>query len=717
MIPIVLFLAEATSVVQAAHDSEPEPIVVTAQRRPESPEDVPIALSVLPGSELRRLQISGTPDLDKVVPSLHMTRTGAFTQPFLRGVGKRSTLGVENSVATYVDGVYLASSIGALLDLRAIERVEVLNGPQGTLFGRNTTGGVIQLITRDPSPDFSGEVEFEAGSYGHARGDLYVTGGSDRLAGNVAVSASRNAGYGTNHFNGRKGQGEVDHNLVGRSKWVWRPAGDLKLTFAGDYQDTEHDFTQLPAKGFRAAGNPSVTGFRDGDQDAPSRSHFKYGGGSVRVDVGLGSLSAMSLSSARHMRAHYNFDLDAGPASLISADATARQTQFSQEIQLQSSPSARLRCTAGLYYIDIEERYAPTLFQYGGSYSAQLGGRVLQTLADEGDVSSYAAYGQATLPLGKSTRLTAGLRYTVEHRKVRAQGEREFSSPPFVRPISPLIPLLSQDPIRKSVKFSAPTWRLSVDHDLSGNVLGYLSVSRGVQSGGWNLQTPQFPAFEPETLDDFEGGLKYLSVSGRLSADFSAFYYDYADLQASAITPDGSRTTNATSARIYGLGLNIGARPDDRTNLTFGVHWLRARYEEFLNATCTNYSQDAASLYLPVQCDVSGNSLPLAPKLKANLAASHEVRLGSGALLLSGNAAYNSGYFSEPDNIVRQKAFATIDVSAEWNGGRQWPSLRLWVSNLTNTHYYDGLVTFPTTGVLQRPAAPRRIGASLGYSF
>src|SRR3954463_5648988 len=183
-----------------------ETIVVTAQRRPEQPEDVPISLTALSGDQLERMQATDMAGLGKVVPSLVMTRTGAFTQPYLRGVGKRSTLGVENSVATYVDGVYLASSIGALLDLRGVERIEVLNGPQGTLFGRNTTGGVIQVITREPIAATSGEWGLSAGSYGYVRGDLYATGGSDRIAGNLALSLSRNGGYGRNLYTGMKDQ-------------------------------------------------------------------------------------------------------------------------------------------------------------------------------------------------------------------------------------------------------------------------------------------------------------------------------------------------------------------------------------------------------------------------------------------------------------------------------------------------------------------------------
>ena len=137
-----------------------------------------------------------------------------FTQPFMRGVGKRSNLGVENGVATYVDGVYLASSISALLDLRGIERVEVLNGPQGTLFGRNATGGVIQVITRDPGPNESAELMLHAGTDNYFRADAYATAGSDRFGGNIAVSLSRNGGYGTNIYTGDTEQGEVDHSLV-----------------------------------------------------------------------------------------------------------------------------------------------------------------------------------------------------------------------------------------------------------------------------------------------------------------------------------------------------------------------------------------------------------------------------------------------------------------------------------------------------------------------
>ena len=692
-------------------------LVVTARRLPELPEDVPIAITAVSGEALERLQATDMASLGKVAPSLVMVRTGAFTQPYLRGVGKRSTLGVENAVATYVDGVYLASSISALLDLRGIERVEIIDGPQGTLFGRNSIGGVIQVLTRNPQREESAEAELHVGSYGYVRGDGYLTGGSDRLAANLAVSLSRNGGYDANLFSGKSDQGEVGHSLVARSKVVWRPAEPVRVTLAADYQDIDQDFSQRPVSGFLPIGGPSVLDFRIGDQDASNRYRFRYGGASVRADAGIGDLTFMSLTAVRGMHAHYATDLDQGPRPLLSAEAVARQDQLSQELQLQSSASAPVRWVAGLYYIHIEEQYAPTRFDFGREYSAQRGGLVRQTLSDTGRVSSYAGYGQATVPIGERTRLTGGLRYTVENRSVRAQGERLFDNPPFVRPI-PGLPLPEQEPFRSSRTFREVSWRLSLDRDLSDRVMGWLSASRGFQSGGWNLQSPQSPSFAPEGLVAYEAGLKYLDRSGRIRADASAFYYDYSDLQVSAFTPLGSVTTNAASAGIYGVDAQVTAQLAASTDVAFGAQLLEARFDSFPNATCTDYSPDAATPYAPVVCDVSGNRLPFAPRLKVNVAANHSISIGrNGAVLLSGALAFNSGYFSEADNVVRQAAFATLDLSAEWRPAPRGPSVRLWALNVTNSRYYDSLVTFPTTGVLQRPAAPRRLGVSIGYVF
>jgi iron complex outermembrane receptor protein len=702
---------------QAPAGDDQREIVVTAQRRPERPEDVPISLTALSGAQLERMHATDMAGLSRVVPSLTMTRTGAFTQPYLRGVGKRSTLGVENSVATYVDGVYFGSAIGSLLDLRGIERIEVLNGPQGTLFGRNTTGGVIHIVTREPAAGSSGEAELHLGSYGYVRGDAYLSGGTERVAGSLALSMSRNDGYGTNLYTGRTDQGEVRHSLVARSRWLWRPAESVTIGLAADFQDVDQDFAYRPVAGFPPIGEPRVLDFRDGDQDQPSRYRSRFGGASIRAEAELGGLTFMSLTALRAMRARFGADLDQGPLLLWSGVPNARQEQFSQEFQLRPRESSRLQWVAGLYFIDIGVRYDPTSFLYGGSYSARLGGRVRQTLFDSGTAASYAAYGQGALPIGEATALTLGLRYTIERRSIEANGERQFDNPPFIRP-TPGLPLPGEPPLRDSDTFSELTWRAALDHHFSDRLMGYVSASRGFQSGGWSLQTPQNPPFGPETLDDFEAGLKYVSGSRRFRADANVFYYDYSDLQVSTITPIGSVTTNAASAELYGLELQLDAQLGRGTNVALGLQWLEARFNRFPNATCTDFTIGAANPYAPISCDVSGNRLPYAPELKLNAGASHLFAWdGIGTLLLSANFAYNSGYFAEADNVVRQKAYATLDASLEWRPSESGPSVRLWVLNLTDTNYYDSLATQPTAGVIQRPAAPRRFGASIAYSL
>ncbi|HEY6816071.1 MAG TPA: TonB-dependent receptor [Croceibacterium sp.] len=691
--------------------------MVTAQRRPERAEDVPISLTVRSGEALERMQATEMSALGKVVPSLVMMRTGSFTQPYLRGVGKRSTLGVENSVATYVDGVYLASSISALLDLRGIERIEVLNGPQGTLFGRNATGGVIQIVTRDPIGEDSGEVTLHAGTDGYLRSDLYLTGGDEQLAGNLAMSLSRNGGYGLNFYTGRTSQGETDHSLAARSKWVWRPDGPLTLTLAGDYQDIDQDFASLPVEGYTPIGLPRIQTFRDHDQDSPARYSFQYGGLSLRAVIEIGKLSLMSLTAVRALAAAYGVDLDLGPTPLFSASVAAKQDQFSQEIQLRSSGDAKLQWVTGLYFLSVEEQYDPTTFGYTGAYSARLGGRTGQALFSRGTASAYAAYAQGTLPLRETTRLTLGLRYTIEERALRANGQQGYAGPPAVRPI-PGLPLPGQDPFRNRETFSELTWRGSLDHHFSDEAMAYLAVSRGFQSGGWNLQTPQIAAFGPETLDDFEAGLKIADQSQQVSADVNVFYYDYEDVQVSAITPMGNGTINAASADAYGMELQLNVRADEQTELTLGLARIETRFGRFPNASCINYTASAPVPYAPMACDVSGNHLPFAPELKLNVGASHRTSLGkAGTLLLSGNAAYNSGYFAEPDNVVRQGAYATVDVSAEWRPLGHLPSVRLWVINLTDAQYSESLVAFPTAGVLRSPAAPTQAGVSLSYGW
>ena len=274
---------------------------------------------------------------------------------------------------------------------------------------------------------------------------LYLTGGSDRIAGNLAVSLSRNGGYGTNLYTGKSDQGEVDHSFVARSKWIWRPdaaaEADPGRGLSGSRPGLRR-FGRWPD--FRRSASRRVAGLsrrRPGYAEPlplPLRRRLAQGG---RRDRRHDPDEPDRLApDARALRA---WTSTGAAAPDRRARPIAEQDQFSQEFQLQSGESSRVQWVAGLYYIHIDERYDPTTSCYGGSYSALLGGRIRQTLFASGDASSYAAYGQGTVPIGQATRLTLGLRYTIEDRSVEANGERQFDNPPFVRPI-PGLPLLAR---------------------------------------------------------------------------------------------------------------------------------------------------------------------------------------------------------------------------------------------------------------------------------
>ena len=198
--------------------------------------------------------------------------------------------------------------------------------------------------------------------------------------------------------------------------------------------------------------------------------------------------------------------------------------------------------------------------------------------------------------------------------------------------------------------------------------------------------------------------MKFVDRSRRFRADANIFYYDYSDLQVSAITPIGQATTNATSAEIYGMELQLDARLGKDTMSRLGAQVLKARFKRFPNATCTDFSAGAAIPYAPISCDVTGNRLPFAPKFKFNVGASHQVSLGkAGTLAAERKSGLQFRLFLGTRQCRPAESFATIDASAEWRPNRRGPSVRIWVLNLTDANYYDSLATQPTAGVLQRP--------------
>ena len=386
----------------------------------------------------------------------------------------------------------------------------------------------------------------------------------------------------------------------------------------------------------------------------------------------LGSLTFMSLTALRRMHARWSLGPRHGAASLFwSAAPVAEQDQFSQEFQLQSSEASRIRWVAGLYYIHLDEQLRPDRLPL----RRQLFGPARRPHRADPVRTRQRLVLRRLWPgrpcrSAKDHALTLGLRYTIEHRSVEANGEQLFDNAPFVRPI-PGLPLLTEAPLRNSDTFRELTWRASLDRHFSDEVMGYVSASRGFQSGGWNLQTPQTPPSARKRLDDFEGGLKFADRSRRFRADASVFYYDYSDLQVSAFTPIGSATTNAASAEIYGLELQLDAQLGADTDVTFGGAVAATRGSSAFPTRPAPISAPARSSPIaPMTCDVTGNRLPFAPKLKFNVGASTQVSAGQQRHLgAERKPRLQFRLFRGTRQCRAAGAFATVDVSAEWRPG------------------------------------------------
>ena len=467
-------------------------IVVTAQKRSENAQTVPIAITAVTADQLSAAGISSTMQLENLTPGLNVGTTGDSFLPHIRGVGTAAAgPGNENSIALYVDGVYYANQIWGIASLGDVSDISVLKGPQGTLFGRNATGGVIQMSTRSPSHDFQGDISESYDSYRTTTTNVFVTGGlTDTIASSLSASYSyQGKGWGTDTDTGAQDIDQVRRDLRLRNKWLYTPTDDTTITLSLDYMNrlTNVGFVNAPYPGttLLVPGYVGSTNPWDADPALVTHINTEGGGGSITVNQNLGFARLVSISAYRQL---YNFDHDytvtATPIEAQVLQIPTEASQTSQEFQLISPDSAKVKWTAGLYYFNSHEGTG------GSSFGASPFTVNLQAPLAPPDTKeqisiytslgtqSYAAFGQATIPILPQTNFTIGLRYTDEHKTYK--GDEDISidgGTPEPIPVPAVAP---------SENFTKLTWRFSLDHEFTDDLLGYLSGNRGFKSGGYN---------------------------------------------------------------------------------------------------------------------------------------------------------------------------------------------------------------------------------------
>ena len=714
-LPLVAFGADASGAADstaAASSTETgmlQEVLVTAQRRTEPLQKVPIAVNVISGDQLRAKGLDSTVDLQAAVPGMDFVTTGGAGTVYLRGVGSNAgNPNDEPSVATYVDGVYIANPYANEMTLNNIERIEVLKGPQGTLFGRNATGGVIQVITRDPTQQTSVDVYAGYGNYQTVSGGLYATTGiTDFLAADIAVQGSdQHQGYGFAVTRLTETYRNKDYSI--RSKWVLTPFDGLTFHLSLDnaYWYTESPDYRLPAGVLGIDGQPPAPNPYD-TRSIITLNHIGQpavgtyqSGVSLRVDYQMSFAQFVSISAYRYTHGEYDAEADTTPLPWVEAKLPIQGEMASQEFQLLSKAGSTINWVAGFYVYDNDAGYVNAEFN-GLAFGTPPGANVGQLpIGGRQHTASWSPYAQATAEVFSKTNLTLGLRYTDE--------KQEFNNSEVFGVPLPAVP---------DREFRRPTWRLALDHEFTDTVRGWVSYNRGVKGGGFDLLTPGSTGFAPETLDAYELGLKSELLDRHLRFNSSFFWYDYKNIQVQVI-PAGTQgiveTTNAAKATIKGWDTDFQYLTPV-PNLTFsgGFVWEKGTYDSFPNTVSYPASPlEGAAMAI----NASGKDTIRTPRFTGNLTAEYRIRSSAGDFPLSVTNSYNSGYFFSADNRLKQPSYNLINAAIGWNSPRDHFEATLWGHNLNNAYYLQQGVP-SGFGDLVSPAAPRTYGITLRAKF
>lgn len=686
--------SSAAQAQEAAAPAEPE-IIVTAQRRAESAQDIPISINVIAGAAAKAQGVTDTLDLSGRVPSLTISDVGSKLY-FLRGVGTTgANINQEQSVASYLDGVYLYSSWASVVPVGSTARVEVLKGPQGTLFGRNTTGGVIQFVTRDPLAEETLEAEMGYGNYKTMTGNFY---GAVKLADNVGVSLSvdyRDQGNGWGRNTIRNEDSYFRNYTSVQGKIAAELTESTKVTALGWYVDSD-------TSGLETQVFPGVISF-DGQVSNPGRyevrsdsanfekSHSWFGYLKLEQDVGFADF--VSLTSYRDVTNHFNLDQDSTPVTVVNALLIQPAKAFSQELQLVSKPDSPINWMVGGYLFRAKAGYEPiTIAGLAAGAFPQI------EITNTQKTYSEALFGQVTVPLGESTKVTGGLRYTWE--KARKVNHALYSQSV----------LIFTNPNDKAFS-NGWTWRLAVDQKLSSDILAYASYNRGLKSGGFDLVTPTpLPAYKPEKLDAFEVGLKTQLFDRKVTFNVAAFLYKFRDIQVQRIIPGGTATENAAKATLKGIDAELTVRVTPTTRVNGTAALLDGEYKKFPNATGYFASPLAGPAFT---FDASGKRTVYTPGFSGNAGITQDILLGSSKLTLDGNVTYIGDQYVGPDNRAEVKSRALVNASLQWTSADEKVHVRLWAKNLFDKEYINNILV-SGVGDIQQPGEPRTYGITLG---
>lgn len=705
-----------------------ENIIVVAPARAQALQDIPISITSVTAEALHSMGVASIEDLALTTPSLTISgRVGNFT-PVIRGVGTSTNNGgTESAVAVYIDGAYIPSIAGMKFSFNNIERIDVLKGPQGTLYGRNATGGVLDIVTREPTakPTLIAGLRFD--DYQTAEQSVYGSIGLlQNLNGDLAVFHSdQSQGYGRNQTTGRE---TYDGDETGvRSSLLWTPAAQTRVRLSGDYinVDSTKGVQRQVQEGARTlVGGGALADFYDTNSDVDPFYRVEGGGLALRLDHAFADLQLLGVSAFRDGRSNIYIDPDASPIPIVDVDIREDNRSFSQTLQLQSQDTGPLSWVAGLSYFDYDVGYA---LLGTGIATTQNGGR--QIVLGSMTLESYAAFAETTLALPADTRLTLGLRYTDEERRYVGG----FSRPNLEDPAARYVPGTAPD--RKSTQ--EPTWRVSLDHRFDPRVLGYVSYNRGFSSAMFAMVDPDAEPIPTEVIDAYELGIKSDLLQRRLQVNAAVFWYEYEDQQVRTFALGGlSRLGSVPESRLRGAEVELSWAASSQLQLNAGLTLLDTEYTDFPNGDisepqpapgggnfyCASGQQvPSGSCPETVRPELAartteGNEMQRAPDYTATLAARYAWGIASGEMSLSASAAHNDGFYWAVDNRTRQDAYTLLNAQLDWTNTSRRYRVYVFGKNLSDEAYSQA-TTSDTFGDIVTAAPPRTFGLGTELRF
>jgi iron complex outermembrane receptor protein len=742
--------AEGAAAAAPADAAEPgqglDDIVVTAQRREQNVQSVPIAITALSGDRLLQDNVFTANDVARLVPSLTGANGGgrvARPRYFLRGVGVNDpSANVVSPIGIYVDDVYLGDTAYDTFPLFDLERVEVLRGPQGTLWGKNTIGGAINYLSRKPSFNFDGYIRAEGAQYGSWAVQGAAGGGiiDGLLAARVAFDYEDRGGYYRNLYTGDD-KGAIRDSAV-RLQFLLTPAPDVKILLNLHARDLSDGGAPAYKIGTGAGGAdsygyvqtygtaPALGAPVSFDAPTPPLS-LNSKGADLTINYGLGGFALTSITSYDRIDRSSQTDGDGTPLPAQLAYSAVRSNQFTQELRLASDPAKRFSGTIGGHYF--RENFHSNAATGTLAAVARPGFTAIRTAYQDTtidqDTESVAVFAEATYRFSDRARLAVGGRWTTEDKAIVLNGVQATTGSTVYANTglwwlrsSVSSPLAVNAIQNEDHRWSRFTYSVTPQLDFTDNVRAYIRVASGFRSGGYNGNVTSQVAVNtvsPERLTDYEAGLKSEWFDNKLTVNASAFLYDYKNIQVNvqgALNGQSATTLrNAANGKITGVELEILARPVPRISIRAnGGRLFRAEYSDFPTQVLVNNVQTTV--------DASGNRIARAPRTTATLDLEYTFPLALEAEFSVGaDVDYRSHIFlnavTQNDPLQEQDGYALVNARAALRlGGGRW-SLGAYALNLANKHYVHNN-NAPRNGAYSLSLGPpRSYGVNLTAKF